>query len=66
MGGLGGLDGLWVVSSFTANVTKQEKEAGTYFVLMYQSRNIIEQFMKIYFIGPIKVLQFFTCGRIKK
>ena len=39
---------------------KQEKEAGTYFILLSQSRNIIERYMKTYLHSPINILQFLT------
>ena len=33
-----------------------EKEAGTNFVLLFQSRNMVEQFKKTYLHRPIKIL----------
>ena len=44
----------------------QEKQASTNFVLLSQSRNVTEKFIKFYLKRPIKVLQFPTSGRIKK
>ena len=40
--------------------TKQEKEAGTNFVLFYRSRNMIGRFMETYLHKPIKILQLLT------
>ena len=42
------------------------KKADTNFVLLSQSRNMIGRFMKTYLHRPIKILQFFTPGRIQK
>ena len=45
---------------------KQEKEAGTNFVLLCQSRNMVGQFKKAYLHRPIKILHFLTPARIQK
>ena len=45
---------------------KQEKDAGTSFVLLSQSRKMIRQFMKTYLHRPIKILQLTTPRRIRK
>ena len=44
----------------------QEKEAGTNFVLLCQSSNMVGQFKKAYLHRPIKILHFLTPARIKK
>ena len=44
----------------------QEKEAGTNFTLLCQSRNIFGQFGKPYLHKSIKVLHFLTSARIQK
>ena len=45
---------------------KQEKEAGTNFVLLSQPRNMTGRFMKTYLHRPINILEFLTFGRIQK
>ena len=45
---------------------KQEKEVGTNFVSLCQSRNIVGQFKKSYLHRKIKILRFLTPGRIQK
>ena len=45
---------------------KQEKEAGTNFVLLCQSRNAVGQFRKTYLHRPVKTLHFLTPARIQK
>ena len=44
----------------------EEKEAGTNFVLLSRSRNMIGRFMKTYLHKPIKILQFLSRGKILK
>ena len=45
---------------------KKEKEAGTNFILLSWSRNMIGLLMKTHLHRPIKILQFLTPGRIQK
>ena len=45
---------------------KQEKEAGTNFVLLCWSRNMVGQFEKAFLHRPIKILHFLTPARIQK
>ena len=45
---------------------KQEKDAGTNFVLLCQSRNMIFEFEKAYLQTPFKILRFPTPTRIQK
>ena len=45
---------------------KQEKEAGTNFVFLLWSRNMIGLFIKTYLHSPIKILQFLSRGKIQK
>ena len=46
-------------------VLKAKKEAGTNFVLLRQSRNIIGQFKKVFLHRLIKILHFLTPVRIQ-
>ena len=45
---------------------KQEKEAGTNFVLLRQLRNIVGQFKRFYLDRPIKALHLLTPARNQK
>ena len=47
-------------------VKQQEKKAGTNFLLLPVSRNVIGWFTKTYWNKPIKLLQFITLGKIQK
>ena len=51
---------------FHKNFKKQEKNAGTDFLLLSRSRYMMGQFMKAYLHKPIKSLQFLTRWRIQK
>ena len=52
--------------SFHYKSKKKEKEAGTNFVLLCQSINMVGQFRKAYLHRPIKILHFLTAARIQK
>ena len=43
----------------------QEREAGSNFVLLFQSRNMVGQFKKSYLHTPIKILHFLTPAKIQ-
>ena len=45
---------------------KQEKEAGTNFVLLCHWRNMVGQFKKAYLHRPVQILYFLTPARIQK
>ena len=51
---------------FHEKFIKQEKEAGTNFTLLSQSRNIMGEFIKMHLHRPVKILQFLIPTRIGK
>ena len=51
---------------FHGKSKKQKNEAGTNFVLLCQSRNMVGQFKKNYLHRPITILQNLTSARIQK
>ena len=51
---------------FIKSLKSQKKEAGTDFVLLCHSRNIVGQFEKVYLHKQIKILHFLTPARIQK
>ena len=51
---------------FIKNLKKQDKEAGSNFILLCQSRNMVGQLKKAYLHRPIKIQHCPTPARIKK
>ena len=51
---------------FQEKSKKQEKESGTNFVLLCQSKNMFGHFKKAYLHRPVKILHFLTPARIQK
>ena len=52
--------------SITKVLKSRKKIAGTNFVLLSRSRDMIGLFMKTFIHKPMKILQFFSRGEIKK
>ena len=51
---------------FSLKVLKAKKEAGTNFILLCRSKNVVGQFRKAYFYRPVKILHFLTPARFQK
>ena len=51
---------------FHEKIENNKKEAGTNFIWLCQSTNMVAKFKKTYLYRPIKILQFLTPSTIQK